>query len=114
MAQDIAKIVRQLQRKYDTTSPFEIAGQRKINVYYEPLGSIRGYYTCFCRVKSIHINTDLDDDKQLFVCAHELGHAVLHPKSNTPFLQENTLFYMMEETYMSLMIWQTPVLNTIR
>jgi Zn-dependent peptidase ImmA (M78 family) len=29
---------------------------------------------------------------QRFVCAHELGHAVLHPKSNTPFLRANTLF----------------------
>lgn len=29
---------------------------------------------------------------QRFVCAHELGHAVLHPRSNTPFLRANTLF----------------------
>ncbi|MDF3004813.1 MAG: ImmA/IrrE family metallo-endopeptidase [Oscillospiraceae bacterium] len=27
-----------------------------------------------------------------FTAAHELGHAVLHPKSNTPFLREHTLF----------------------
>ena len=25
-----------------------------------------------------------------FTCAHELGHALLHPNVNTPFLRENT------------------------
>ncbi|MGR4027274.1 ImmA/IrrE family metallo-endopeptidase, partial [Bacillus sp. ZZQ-131] len=29
---------------------------------------------------------------QRFVCAHELGHAVLHPKANTPFLRNQTFF----------------------
>lgn len=29
---------------------------------------------------------------QRFVCSHELGHAVLHPRSNTPFLRNKTLF----------------------
>ena len=27
----------------------------------------------------------------LFTCAHELGHALLHPNSNTKFLRHNTL-----------------------
>ena len=33
-----------------------------------------------------------DETRQLFTCAHELGHAVMHPKANTPFLREHTLF----------------------
>jgi Zn-dependent peptidase ImmA (M78 family) len=28
----------------------------------------------------------------MFVCAHELGHAVCHPHLNTPFLKAHTLF----------------------
>src|SRR5690606_32336512 len=39
-----------------------------------------------------HINNDLDRPMQRFVCAHELGHAMLHPGINTPFLKANTLF----------------------
>ncbi|QBK24967.1 ImmA/IrrE family metallo-endopeptidase [Ureibacillus thermophilus] len=31
-------------------------------------------------------------DKISFVCAHELGHAVLHHDANTPFLKRKTLF----------------------
>ena len=29
---------------------------------------------------------------QMFTCAHELGHALLHPNVSTPFLRRNTLF----------------------
>ncbi|MDQ0340231.1 Zn-dependent peptidase ImmA (M78 family) [Caldalkalibacillus uzonensis] len=29
-----------------------------------------------------------------FVCAHELGHAVLHPELSTSFLRKHTLFSM--------------------
>lgn len=29
---------------------------------------------------------------QRFVCAPELGHAILHPGPNTPFLKKNTFF----------------------
>ena len=28
----------------------------------------------------------------MFICAHELGHAIFHPDANTPFLKRNTLF----------------------
>lgn len=40
----------------------------------------------------IHINTFLSDTEKLFVCGHELGHAIMHPTTNTPFFQSNTLF----------------------
>lgn len=29
---------------------------------------------------------------QRFVCAHELGHIILHPHVNTPFMKAHTLF----------------------
>ena len=37
----------------------------------------------------LNYQNDLD---YAFTIAHELGHAVLHPKANTPFLRDNTLF----------------------
>lgn len=42
--------------------------------------------------KFIHINQDLTEEQQRFTCCHELGHIILHPGLNTPFLRENTLF----------------------
>ena len=50
-----------------------------------------GYYSQAWRQKFIHINNDLPADIVPFVCAHELGHALLHPNASTPFLRANTL-----------------------
>ena len=71
-----------LCRKCDTRDPFTIAAKLGIRVLHEPLGSIRGYYSRTHRIKFIHINQDLSKERQRQVCAHELGHAILHPKSN--------------------------------
>lgn len=78
--------------KHGTNDPFAIAKSMGIIVIKEPLGTIRGYYSTSSRIKSIHINQDLSDYQQIFTAAHELGHAVLHPSSNTPFLRNNTCF----------------------
>lgn len=81
-----------LCKEFETRDPFEIAKQLDIQIIIEPLGSIKGYYSSSYRIKFIHINQDLSPDTQRQVCAHELGHAILHPKCSTPFLRANTLF----------------------
>ncbi len=89
---DIRKTVETLCRKYQTRDPFKICREKGIIVQFEALGTVRGYYSCSYRSKVIHLNEDLDEQQQLFTCCHELGHAILHPKANTPFLRANTLF----------------------
>ena len=89
---DIRKRVESLCRKHQSRDPFRICQDKKILVVYEPLGTVRGYYSCSYRSKVIHINQQLDEEQQRFTCAHELGHALLHPKANAPFLRANTLF----------------------
>ena len=42
------------------------------------------------RQKQIHLNENLNEFEMRFTCAHELGHALLHPKANTPFLISST------------------------
>lgn len=32
----------------------------------------------------------MSESEQCFACAHELGHALLHPDANTPFLTKYT------------------------
>lgn len=88
----IKETVTELCRKYGTRDPFEIARQRRILITFEPLGTINGYYSKSYRTQVIHINQDLPEQHQRWTCCHELGHAILHPKANTPFLRENTLF----------------------
>ena len=88
----IKERVESLCKKCDSRDPFEIARQKKIYVLFEPLGTIRGYYNRCFRQKFIHINASVPREEQLFICAHELGHAILHPEANTPFLEANTFF----------------------
>ena len=89
---DIKQFVRSLVSENGPFSPFEIAENKGIIIQMEPLGTIRGYYSKALRTKFIHINCDLDEYQQKFTCAHELGHALLHPDLSTPFLRESTLF----------------------
>lgn len=87
---DIKKEVNQLIRKFGTNNPYDIARELNISVTFEELGSIYGYYNSPLRMKQIHINQNLPEHLKKFTCAHELGHAIMHPKSNTPFLKNNT------------------------
>lgn len=82
-----------LTKKFKTNDPFVIAENLNIIViirYIHP--EINGFYKLEQRNKFIFINKYLSTELQKFVCAHELGHAILHPKSNTPFLRRNTLY----------------------
>lgn len=87
----IAK-VEQLIEMYKTTDPFKIAAYLNIQVSFENLGNILGYYNKSCRVKFIHINENASDGQKAFICFHELGHVIFHPDSNTPFLKKSTFF----------------------
>ncbi len=89
---NIRQRVESLCRRHQCRDPFQLCREKNILVLYEPLGSVRGYYSYSYRSKVIHINEALDEAQQRFTCAHELGHAMLHPKANTPFLRANTLF----------------------
>lgn len=88
----IEKVVKSLCRECGTRNPFEIASYKNIDVAFLPLGGVRGYYNKCYRNRCIHINSDMDAERQRFTCAHELGHAILHPESNAVYLQSNTLF----------------------
>lgn len=86
----IKSIVRRLSRKHNTRDPFILADAFGILTVTEPLGALNGYYTKKYRIKTIHINSSLSESEQRFACAHELGHALLHPDANTPFLTKYT------------------------
>lgn len=89
---DIKGIVKRLKKNHNTCNPFRICEDLDIVVRYEELGEILGFYDVHFRMKSIHLNASMPDDILPFVCAHELGHSILHPNVNTPFLRKHTLF----------------------
>lgn len=88
----IREKVKFLIKKYDTNCPFKLAKQLGVQVQYEYLGNILGYYSRHFRIPILHINESVGELQQKFICAHELGHFVLDPNANTPFLKKHTLF----------------------
>lgn len=88
---NIKTTISRLIQKFHTSDPFELADALKIPVFYEELGTINGYYNNPLRMKQIHINCSLNDHEAKFTCAHELGHAILHPNASTPFLRSKTM-----------------------
>ncbi|WP_161783351.1 ImmA/IrrE family metallo-endopeptidase [Heyndrickxia ginsengihumi] len=83
---------RKRNKKQKTNNPFDIATKRNIIIRYFPLGNTLGFYMKNARQQVITINNSINDELMKYVCAHELGHAILHPNENTPFLHKHTLF----------------------
>lgn len=87
---DIKSEVQKLIKLYETNDPFKIARYKKIIVLFENLGNVLGFHNYDSRSHFIHINQNLDECKQRFTCAHELGHVIFHPKDNISFLKNVT------------------------
>ncbi len=89
----IKNIVQDLIDNHETNNPFIIAREMNIHVIEHDLHEdIYGFYRYVRRNKFIFINSNLADHKKLFTCGHELGHSILHPDVNTPFMKSNTFF----------------------
>lgn len=81
-----------LVRFYKTRNPFEmVQGMNVILVYY-PLEGVRGFYQYFQRNNIIYLDERLPEHEQSFVLAHELGHMILHKKSNAIYMDTRTQF----------------------
>ncbi|MGN7287541.1 ImmA/IrrE family metallo-endopeptidase [Shouchella rhizosphaerae] len=89
---EVKEKVKYIVKKHETRCPFKIAAAKGIIIRYVALGGILGYYSKSHRFRVIHINEAVKAKEQEFICAHELGHAVLHPEANTPFLKRHTFY----------------------
>ena len=62
-----------------TKDPFRIAEKLGINVEFRRYGkSVKGYYRKIYNKLYIIINSNYCKKSQKIICAHELGHAILH------------------------------------
>ena len=82
--------VLNLIARHRTRNPFKLARLLNIEIVYEDLGEVRGFFKKILRRKFIFINNKLSEFDQKVVCAHELGHAVLHFSNRIQFLIDNT------------------------
>lgn len=75
----ISNQVKSLVQKYHTADPFALCSALSIRVRYADLGrSMKAYYFYQSRIKTIVLNTRCSYTVQKVLCAHELGHAILH------------------------------------
>lgn len=86
------RIAESLVRKHGTRDPFRIAQDLGFVVIRSPLKGIRGFYQKVQRRHVIYVSSDLPEPEARFVCAHELGHALLHRGHNRIFTDTNTYF----------------------
>lgn len=87
---DIRLKVLNLIIKCGTKNPFKLAKKLNIEIIIEDLGEVRGLFKRVLRRKFIFINSKLNEFDKILVCAHELGHAILHSSTNYQFLIDNT------------------------
>ena len=61
-----------------TADPVRIAGALGVRVRFFDLGEVKGFYTVVNGVPFIALNRQLPEEVRNIVCAHELGHHLLH------------------------------------
>lgn len=77
---------------------FETAENSGAIVWERPLGGLKGFYLFENGVRYIVINESLDEVTKAVVCAHELGHDMLHRELSEGGIRENTLFLSSNKT----------------
>ena len=95
----IYEIVEELKTKYRSSDPFELCDYLGVKVAVTYLSSLKGLYTFIDDVPVILISSAIKRIPQLLVCAHELGHHVLHSDiAKQGALREFTFFNMRDKT----------------
>ena len=89
---DAKKAAQKAASRFRTNNPFQIASELGYAVLTVPLEGVRGFHLYTKRRHIIYINESLNEWEQTWVCAHELGHALLHKDMNRIYLAHNTLF----------------------
>jgi Zn-dependent peptidase ImmA (M78 family) len=89
---DVKKKANSLAKKYKSRNPFEIIRGMNVILIFAPLIGVRGFYQYFQRNNIIYIDENLPYHEKMFVCAHELGHMLLHKKANSVFMDSRTFF----------------------
>lgn len=86
-----------LIKTFETNNPFKLCSYLDIHILHHDLIDIRGYYVYEQGLNYIVIAKNLPDFVIEFVCAHELGHYMLHKGLNRIFMDSRT--FMVPDKY---------------
>ena len=95
MNKNIYDLVNSLISKHQTRDPFELCDFLGVTYVFKDLGSLQGLFSILAGKPVILSSNSLDEYRQRQVCAHELGHALLHADiAKERCLQEFEIFNM--------------------
>lgn len=83
-------MVTGLTTAHKTHDPYRMCRELGIYVLYHPLLEMRGFAQIEDGVRIVHIAAGLPEWVDAFVCAHELGHLLLHGGMNRLFMDSRT------------------------
>ena len=92
---NIREIVQRVTTQYGTQSPFQLCEKMGINIFFADLpDKVNGLFVNSSEngSRSILISKSLPACEQEQVCAHELGHALLHSEINSILLEDDPSF----------------------
>ncbi|MBQ9134237.1 MAG: ImmA/IrrE family metallo-endopeptidase, partial [Clostridia bacterium] len=79
-------------QKCNSRDPYKIARQCGIELIVKELGALKGFYKVIYRNPFIFLNKSMSRSMARIVCAHELGHHLLHREFATFGFEETSLF----------------------
>lgn len=86
----ISQTIEDLRKDHPGADPFELVREMGFLLLFQSMGKAKSACKGFCMAQdgqtSITINSDLPKIIQKIICAHELGHAILH--SQTPGMEQ--------------------------
>lgn len=93
MKKKIQETVRQLVEKHGTNMPFELCNKLGIHVVNTNLPSgVNGLFVKLTDIDmAIIINESLSEKQSIHICAHELGHVLMHNHVNSMLLEDNKI-----------------------
>lgn len=77
-AREIRKSAADAVRQYGTRDPFTLAREMHIELLVRELGTLKGFYKDVYGTPFIFLSRHLSRGEATLVCAHELGHHLLH------------------------------------
>lgn len=78
VAREIRKSATDAVRQYGTRDPFTLARKMHIELLVRELGTLKGFYKDVYGTPFIFLSRHLSRGEATLVCAHELGHHLLH------------------------------------
>lgn len=89
----IKPLIKNITNDFESRDPKAIAEKANLNIKYMPLSkNLKGIvaFDSVAKIKSIIVDSGLNDIMKKYILSHELGHVFLHPGAGKFFIEKHT------------------------